>query len=332
MTFESVNNLVNRSTFKLIQLIATFVLISFVLYLSGLLSPEGQSAFFDMLKNADIRFLLLSLLVGILVNLGSSLKWYMLIRSQQLGASYWRTFAYYLVGQFYNQILPTSVGGDVVRSYELGKFSGRQADSMASVFVERYTGVLVLLLLAALAVLTQLSRLSVGFVIISIVAFAVGLGLIGWMVIDQRVYQAVRNRLTEHLPKSTLVFDKLDKLLASVDAYRNHPRAIIWAFINSLLFYALAVLNVFVTALVFELNISFSDICIATPIIMLIMNLPISIGNFGLMEGAYAGVFKLFSYDPLLGVSVALLMRLKSLFDGVMGGVLHPIFVTQKHE
>lgn len=326
----------SRPTFKLIQLIATFVLLGLVLYLSGLLSKEGQTAFVEMLKNADLHFLMLSILVGVLVNLGSALKWFMLIKSQQLGAGYWRTFAYYLVGQFYNQILPTSVGGDVVRSYELGKFSGRQADSLASVFVERYTGVLVLLLLAGLAVLTQLSRLNVGFVLASIAAFSIGLGLIAWMIVDQRAYQSVRTKLTGLSPtisaKTTLVFEKLDKLLLSVDAYRHHPRAIFLAFINSLLFYALAVLNIFVTALVFDLNVSFSDICIATPIIMLIMNLPISLGNIGLMEGAYAGVFKLFSYDPLLGVSVALLMRVKSLIDGLMGGVLHPIFVTQKHE
>jgi len=285
-----------------------------------------------MLKNADIGFLVLSILVGVLVNIGSALKWFMLIRSQNLMAGYWRTFAYYLVGQFYNQLLPTSVGGDVVRSYELGKFSGRKADALASVFVERYTGVLTLLMLSVVAMLTQLSKLNVGFVTLSIAVFAIGLGFIAWMIVDKRVYHTVRQKLTYWVPKSNSAFIKADKLLASVDAYRDHPQAIFWAFVNSLLFYVLAVFNVFVTTLVFDLNISFSDICIATPIIMLIMNLPISIGNFGLMEGAYAGVFKLLSYDPLLGVSVALLMRIKSLIDGVIGGILHPIFVTQKHE
>jgi len=138
------------------------MLIGLVLYLSGLLSREGQLAFLKMLKNADIGFLVLSILVGVLVNIGSALKWFMLIRSQNLMAGYWRTFAYYLVGQFYNQLLPTSVGGDVVRSYELGKFSGRKADALASVFVERYTGVLTLLMLSVVAMLTQLSKLNVG--------------------------------------------------------------------------------------------------------------------------------------------------------------------------
>jgi len=285
-----------------------------------------------MLENADLRFLWLSIAIGVVVNLCSAMKWFMLTKSQGLGASYWRIFAYYVIGQFYNQVLPTSVGGDVVRSYELGKYSGRQADSLASVFVERYTGVLMLLMLAVAALITQFSRFSVGFVIASLFAFTIGLGLITWMLLDQRIYRATRAWITARISKTKLLFDKLDKLLASVNSYRDHPKAIYWAFINSFLFYAAAVINVYVTTLVFNIDVSLIDIAIATPIIMLIMNLPISIGNFGLMEGAYAGVFKLFGYDPLLGVSVALLMRLKSLVDGALGGVLHPIFVTQKHE
>jgi len=323
---------VRKPVFKLIQIFVTIALLCFVLYLSGLFSSAGRQEFLSMLKNADLRFLWLSVCVGVVVNLCSALKWFMLTKSQGLGAGYWRIFAYYVIGQFYNQILPTSVGGDVVRSYELGKYSGRQADSLASVFVERYTGVLVLLVLAGLAVLTQLSRFNVGFVIVSLISFAIGLGFIAWMLFDRRLYQATRAWLLSRINKSAKLFDKLDKLLASVSRYADHPKAISWAFVNSFLFYAVAVLNIYVTALVFNFDVSFADICIATPIIMLIMNLPISIGNFGLMEGAYAGVFKLFGYDPLLGVSVALLMRVKSLIDGAMGGVLHPIFVTQKHE
>ena len=71
---------------------------------------------------------------------------------------------------------------------------------------------------------------------------------------------------------------------------------------------------------------------VATPIIMLIMNIPLSVGNIGLMEFAYAEVFTLMGYSPALGLSVAILMRIKSLVDGAMGGLLHPVFVTKKYQ
>jgi len=117
----------------------------------------------------------------------------------------------------------------------------------------------------------------------------------------------------------------------SLSRYKKHRGALVWAFVNSVLFYLIAVLNVYVTALVFEADVVLLDILVATPIIMLIMNVPLSVGNIGLMEFAYINVLQLMGYSPALGLSVAILMRLKSLLDGAMGGVLHPLFVTQKH-
>lgn len=303
-----------------------------VFYQAGLFSSAGRDAFIDNLRNADMRFLALSVAVGIMINLVSALKWWMLVRAQSLVAGYWRIFSYYLIGQFYNLFLPTSVGGDVVRSYELGKYSGRQADSLASVFVERYTGVLTLLALAALAVLSQLSRLGQSYVLLSLLAFALALGFIAWMVIDKRIYLALQRFIGARFPAANTVFVKFQRLLDSIGQYANNPPAIVWAFINSILFYLIAVLNVWVTARVFQVDVSLLDMLAATPIIMLIMNIPLSLGNIGLMEFAYSAVLVLFGYDPALGLSVALLMRLKSLFDGAMGGLLAPIFVTQQSE
>ena len=108
----------NKRLLKLLQIIVTLVLLAVVFYQAGLFSNEGQQRFLNILKNASLGLLTLSVLVGISINLVSALKWYMLTRAQALGAGYWRIFAYYLVGQFYNMFLPTSVGGDVVRAYE----------------------------------------------------------------------------------------------------------------------------------------------------------------------------------------------------------------------
>ena len=302
------------------------------MYQAGLFSEAGQQQFFALIKQASLPLLILSVLVGISVNMVSAFKWYVIVQSQGISAGYWRVFAYYVVGQFYNMFLPTSVGGDVVRSYELGKFSGRQADSLASVFVERYTGVVVLLVCAGLAVLAQLSRFSVDYVIVSLVLFTLALLILGWLVFDPRLYKWLERKLAATSSLLQAVFLKVDKLLQAVGEYRSQPRVLIIALLNSVLFYLIAVVNVYVTAKVFSLDVVFWHMLLAAPIIMLIMNLPISFGNIGLMEFAYTNVFMLVGYGPELGLSVALLMRLKSFVDGAIGGVLHPLFVTQKHE
>jgi len=322
----------NKSILQVTQIFATIALLALVFWQVGLFSESGRATFIETLTGANFRYLLLSVAVGILINMVSAFKWFMLTQSQHLNAGYWRIFSYYLIGQFYNLFLPTSVGGDVVRSYELGKFSGRQADALASVFVERYTGVLVLLLAAGLAVLSQLSVFNVDFVIISLIAFTAILAVIAWIVINYRIYESISTGLQMRFPIAAKLFTKLDKLMLSIGRYKEQRGALVWAFINSIVFYLVAVLNVYVTALVFEANVAFIDILVATPIIMLIMNIPLSVGNIGLMEFAYINVLQLMGYSPALGLSVAILMRLKSLLDGAMGGLLHPLFVTQKQQ
>ena len=313
------------------QIFATLALLALVFWQVGLFSQAGREVFIETLAGANFKYLLLSILLGIFINMTSALKWFMLTQSQGIVAGYWRIFCYYLIGQFYNLFLPTSVGGDVVRSYELGKFSGRQADALASVFVERYTGVLVLLLAAGLAVLSQFSVFKIDFVIVSLIAFTLILSLIAWLLFDSRMYDLLSTRMQARFSVTTKLFTKVDKLILAIGRYKVHRSALIWAFINSGVFYLVAVLNVYVTALVFSADVALSDVLIATPIIMLIMNIPLSVGNIGLMEFAYINVLQLMGYSPALGLSVAILMRLKSLFDGAMGGLLHPLFVTQKH-
>lgn len=315
---------------RVLQILGSLSLIALVLYKSDLFSTQGRVELAEYLANANISWLFAAVLIGFVVNMSSALKWAMLARVRGLHASYWRFFSYYLIGQFYNLILPTSVGGDFVRSYELGKYTDNQADSLASVFVERYTGVLVLLVVSGLAVLSQLSIFSVYFVLISLLIFTLGLGFIAWMIFDPRLYLFCKQLISSKFEFTEPIFSKLDKLLASVQVYGNHRAALVWAFVNSFVFYFLAVLNVYITARVFHLDVSFIDMLIATPIIMLIMNIPISMGNWGLMEGAYLGIFQLLGYSPILGLSVALLMRLKSLLDGAAGGVLHPLMARGK--
>jgi len=322
----------SRATLKIVQYLITFGLLTFVLYQAGLFSKQGQANLVSLFKGANILYLLASIGLGVIVNMVSSFKWYCLTRSQDMNASFGRIFAYYVVGQFYNLFLPTSVGGDVVRSYELGKFTGRQADSLASVFVERYTGVLTLLAVAAIAVLGQLSRFNQGFIIFSLFGFAVVLAAMGWLAFDVRPYYFLRSRYGSNNSKISYLFKKLDQLVDAVSAYKESKMPLLIAFVNSIVFYLFAAINVYITTMIFQLDVRFVDILIATPIIMLIMNIPLSIGNIGLMEFAYVNVFQIMGYSPSLALSVALTMRFKSLIDGLLGAVLQPIFVTQKHE
>ena len=61
--------------------------------------------------------------------------------------------AYYFIGMYFSLLLPTSVGGDVMRVWYLERQIGRKWAALASVFLERLNGLLVLIAVACVGVL-----------------------------------------------------------------------------------------------------------------------------------------------------------------------------------
>src|SRR5262245_36993905 len=83
----------------------------------------------------------------------SAWRWQMLARPFGFECGVSRLTAYYFIGMYFNLLLPTSVGGDVMRAWYLDGGSGRRLAAFVSVFVDRFSGLLVLLSLACIGVL-----------------------------------------------------------------------------------------------------------------------------------------------------------------------------------
>jgi uncharacterized protein (TIRG00374 family) len=93
--------------------------------------------------------------VFLATQLTSGLRWQWLARPLGFGQGFRRFTQIYFVGMFFNLFLPTSVGGDAVRAVYLNAGSGRGVAAALTVFVDRLSGLLVLLLLACLASLVS---------------------------------------------------------------------------------------------------------------------------------------------------------------------------------
>ena len=87
----------------------------------------------------------------LLAQVVSAVRWRLLAQPLGFQAPLRDFLRFYFVGMFFNLLLPTSVGGDVVRAWYLDGRSGRRLAAFLSVFVDRFSGLLVLLTLACLA-------------------------------------------------------------------------------------------------------------------------------------------------------------------------------------
>lgn len=310
----------------IVRLLITAVLLLYVLQKVGVFDTQKRAELFTLLRSVSLPLLVLSFFVSLLLNLSSAYKWYLLLRSRGVVVSFFRAWALYMVGIFFSLFLPTSMGGDLIRIHELGRMTGKRAAAAASVFIERFSGMVILFLLTILTLLMQKELLSVAWMIISLlIAVAASLALI-WVIIDERPYTFVKTLLSGHFAIFDKILSKVDKIHCAVLEYRDDRWALFVALLNTFLFYFLAVVNVYVTALAFSTEVQFSEILVAVPLIMFIMNLPISIGGIGLMEFAFIFIFEISGYSSALALSTALLMRIKIFFDAGLGGLLYPLF------
>jgi glycosyltransferase 2 family protein len=76
-------------------------------------------------------------------------RWYLLLRVQSVKIGYWAAVRLHFLGLLYNNALPSSVGGDVLRAWYVTKHTDRKVEAATSVLVDRAIGVLGLFMMAA---------------------------------------------------------------------------------------------------------------------------------------------------------------------------------------
>jgi uncharacterized protein (TIRG00374 family) len=106
---------------------------------------------FQLLGEMDWRPFLAALLLLISGSLVRAYRWGSLVWALGVKVSWWRLVNLYFVGTFFGQFLPTGVGGDAVKIYELSRDENQAAEAISSVLVDRFLGLFVLFAMALLA-------------------------------------------------------------------------------------------------------------------------------------------------------------------------------------
>ncbi len=286
-------------------------------FLVWILGKLDWADFGRTLLHADLTYLSLSLAVAPVLVLTSAVKWKVLLAARGHRQSLGACFALYLVGMLFNNVLPSNVGGDVARSYLMGRRIGDMPQAIASVFVERFLGVTALMMSLPLSIALAPRDLWSQAVRGSLLA-VVGLYLLlAWVVLDRRFQRFVARR------ESSKIFRKIARLQGAIDAYRGHAGALLVALAVSLVFYLLAAWNIQVSARAFGATMTYRDALVVSPVVLTIAMLPISLGGVGLAEWAYLFAMGKVGVSPSAALATGLIMRAKGLLLSALGAVAY---------
>jgi glycosyltransferase 2 family protein len=246
----------------------------------------------------------------------SAWKWQVSMRIHGLHRPLPSLLKIYCIASFFNNFLPTSVGGDVYRAYRTIPDSGRRSTAFSAVVLERITGLLALLVLGSIAALIMYIRDRDPWVGLMALAFsgpplfALGLPTL----VRFGAFTTIRAKLAG--------IKKLQPLLEDSDLIasdRTNLRALIGL---SLLFQVLAI---FAIVLLFS-AVGVVHVAVETPVIAAASTvaslLPVSINGIGLLEGSFVLTAEELGVSFQGAVVVSLLLRVIIIAVSAIGALL----------
>jgi len=272
-----------------------------------------------VLKSVDRHYFLLAVLFNI-VALGVVSQRLRLILNVQglkltLGEAIYLTF----IGIFFNNFLPTSIGGDLVKAYYATKKSEKKLESFSAVFFDRFFGFLSIGLLAFLGIIFMNGRIKDpklfwGCLIFSVVVLATLI-----LFLNKRITKKLFSKLL-HLP-AFQKDSKLRKLYNALNAYKEHKLLVAKVIMISLLAQVVAVISLYCIIKSISQEISFFNLLLVTPLVSVASMMP-SINGLGVREGAFV-VFlgEFISKGSAMAVSILFLAVV--LITSFIGGVLY---------
>jgi uncharacterized protein (TIRG00374 family) len=241
-------------------------------------------------------------------------RWHLLLQASGMNVPLKRLVVLYFVGTFFSNVLPTGIGGDAVRMYELYNTTQRSAESISTVLLDRSTGLLMLFLIALVALPFSHRLIPPSLVLVILVLCAgswMGTALIfhrGWLEKTGIIRIITR-------------FGTTRKIYEAITACGF--KAVGGALGISFLFNGLLIAVNYLIALSVGVRIPFEYFLLFIPLISFLLLLPFSVSGLGIREGGYVYLFAYAGVPSALALSMSLLFYALNVATGLIGGIMY---------
>lgn len=289
--------------------------IAIVIYL---LTLTDFKEFSLVISQANWGFVLLAGLLVFFDRCWMGFKWQILLKAQGLGVTVSECIRVYFISSFVGLVLPSSVGGDLVRLFSLSVGKGEREKVAASLVVEKLLSMMALLLLVLFCILLLVLHSAVAqwkyFLIALGLFIGVGLGMIvSFLYLPVEKLKKVQGGFLQ----------KITKVILAYQEFKNYQKAMAIFFLVS--FFEQFMPFVFNYSLVkaFDLPGDFLTYFMIVPMVYMIARLPISVDGLGVLEALYVVLFPLVGLSKTESLLLALASRVVTTVSHLLGGVFY---------
>ena len=287
--------------------------------------------------NVNYWFIALSFVMSWVVIYLIVLRWNILLHTQKISASQSFLFGSYLVGCFFNNFLPTSIGGDIYRIYDTSKLKNSSVvKASIIILMDRFTGLIssIIFLMVAL-ILGFLRSLNTGFMIykwnlsnqllaIIIIILFILTVIILLMMLFPDIFKL--NRLFKKIRFLHKWEDKFRQMYDTLREFRKFKMILFTNIILSFILQLAFTLIYYFAALGFGIKeLSLIIFIFIIQISIILTMLPISIGGIGIREGIFVILIGAFGGPKDIATIVSLVVLVMLLIPGISGGIIYAI-------
>lgn len=298
-----------------------FLRLVFSLSVVGFLIWKADvSQFFSTLVGVNPVWLGIAFLIQIIGKFIWATRWSVLLGIFEIKVPYSRLLAGLMVGLFFNNFLPTSMGGDFYRGYWILDDKNLYRKSLFVIFVERLIGFITLGFIAIPAIpFLLLYGTTLGSLRYWLIICMTGLCL-GILLLNPKLFTLINN-LFYNL-RLDFFRNERTKILLSLRSLHEAGSQKYWVYLLSLMTQIVSVAFVFSVGKGLGLSLEIWHYFIIVPVQVLVTLLPISINGLGVREWILiliTGTLSSKVTSPQ-AISLGLLLTLVGLLVSLIGG------------
>jgi len=306
----------NKSLKKTLSILARiFLSVGLLVYLYFQIDVDKTKM---ILKSAQISYILYSFLAYLVIMVFILIiRWGMLLKGLGLKAPWISVIRYHFIGLFGNVLLPSAIGGDVVKIIGLCSHSDEKPKVVASVVLDRLSGFAGMIIVATVAFLigyTLVPDFTLGYYILILTLMSVVMVVI-----------LFNGKLYAFCCRIFSPFPKLKKGLMNVHydivLIKDRPGILALSVLLSCLAQVILAAGSFLLAKALHQDIDFIYFFIFIPMISVASSLP-SIGGLGVREAGAAFLFAKVGMPQGVAVSISLMGYIFCALIGVAGVVI----------
>jgi hypothetical protein len=266
--------------------------------------------------------------VGLLI---SAVRWRLLLLAQGAEVSLPYLVRSLLVGTFFNNFLPSTVGGDLMRARDTAAHAGSGTGALAVVLVERTSGILVLGFFALAALLAGAlghggAASATAFVTAALLAGFVACALL----LRPRPLAALRRLVDSRIAsgagrRTGRALGNLDRLVRTLETLAGAPGILRMTLLLAVLLQANVILHFWCVAQALDLGVEPAAFLIIVPVATVILLLPVSVNGIGAREAVFTFLLGRHGVPLTQALAFSWIAYGTVLAQGLLGGLVYAL-------